>query len=184
MRGFKLFALVLSLGVAAMLLGVEPDAPKKAAHQMGSEKVVAMSAADVKWGDAPPVLPAGAKLAVLQGDPGKAGGTYTIRLQTPDGYKLMPHWHPQTENLTILSGEFHVGMGDKFDDTKGDAMPAGGFGSMPAHMHHYAWSKGATVVQVHGIGPFQLIYVNPADDPSGMQGKKKEAKKAETKPGA
>jgi hypothetical protein len=135
-----------------------PAAAKKPMH-------VIMNEADIKWGDAPPNLPAGAKMAVLQGDPGKAG-MYTIRLKTPDGYKVPAHWHPTAEHLTTISGTFNLGTGDKLDETKTTAMAAGAFASMPAKMHHFAWCKGETEVQVSGMGPFQLNYVNPADDPS------------------
>jgi hypothetical protein len=136
----------------------EPAAAKKPMH-------VAMNEADIKWGDAPPTFPAGAKMVVLQGDPGKAG-MFTIRLKVPDGYKVAAHWHPTAENLTVISGTFNLGTGDKLDETKTTALTAGAFGSMPAKMHHYAWSKGETEVQVSAMGPFKLIYVNPADDPS------------------
>ena len=122
--------------------------------------------ASVQWGACPPSLPPGCKLAVLEGDPSKAGEEFTMRAWWPDGYKIMPHYHPMTENLTVISGTFHMGMGDKFDDTKGEKMPAGSFASMPAKMHHYAWAEGDTVVQVNAIGPFATVYVNPADDPS------------------
>jgi ChrR Cupin-like domain len=122
--------------------------------------------ASVEWGECPPNLPAGCKIAVLHGDPSKAGEEYTMRAWWPAGYKIMPHFHPQTENLTVISGTFHVGMGDKFDESKAQAMQAGAFNSMPATMHHYAWAEGETVVQVNGIGPFAMTYVNPADDPS------------------
>jgi Domain of unknown function (DUF4437) len=120
----------------------------------------------VKWGPCPPNLPAGCKIAVLHGDPSKAGEEFTMRAWWPDGYKIMPHYHPMTENLTVISGTFHMGMGDKFDSSKGKKMPAGSFTSMPAKMHHYAWAEGETVVQVNSIGPFSTVYVNPADDPS------------------
>jgi len=129
---------------------------------------VIMSESDLKWGDAPPSLPAGAKMVVLQGDPGKAG-MYTIRLKAPDGYKVAAHWHPMAEHLTVISGAFNLGTGDKLDEAKTTAMQAGAFGSMPAKMHHYAWCKGETEVQVSGMGPFQLFYVDPADDPSKMK---------------
>jgi hypothetical protein len=122
--------------------------------------------ASVQWGACPPNLPAGCKTAVMQGDPSKAGEEYTMRVWWPDGYKIMPHFHPQTENLTVISGTFHVGMGDKFDQSNAQTMAAGSFASMPATMHHYAWAEGETVVQVNGIGPFAMTYVNPADDPS------------------
>jgi ChrR-like protein with cupin domain len=120
---------------------------------------------DTKWGPPPPVFQAGAQFAVLEGDP-SAQAMYTVRLKMPDGYKIMPHWHPTTENVTVISGTFHLGTGDAFDDTKGTEMPTGAFGFVGPHMHHYAWCTGETVVQVHGMGPFKLVYINPADDPS------------------
>jgi len=125
---------------------------------------------DLKWGPAPPGLPAGAQLAVLSGDPSKAG-PFTIRLKAPDGYKIMPHWHPTDENLTVIEGTFVIGTGEKFDQSAAHEMTAGSFARMPKETRHYAWTKGETVVQVHGAGPFEIIYVNPTDDP------RKQAKK-------
>jgi Cupin domain. len=83
----------------------------------------------------------------------------------PSGYRIMPHYHPTDERVTVLSGTFHVGMGDKFDKAKTTAFTQDGFGLVPANMRHYAWTSGRTVVQVSGMGPFQLTYVNPADMP-------------------
>jgi quercetin dioxygenase-like cupin family protein len=119
---------------------------------------------EVSWGPGPDFLPPGAKLAVLQGDPGKPG-LFTLRLALPDGYMIPAHSHPTVENVTVIAGEFHAGMGDKLDTAKGLVLPAGSFASMPANMNHYAWAKGTTVVQVHGQGPFAVNYVNAADDP-------------------
>ena len=107
----------------------------------------------------------GAKMAVLQGDPSKAG-VYTVRLKAGDGYKIAPHFHPTTENVTVISGVFNIGAGDKMDTASTTALVPGGFASLPAKMHHYAWFKGETEVQVHGVGPFKLTYVNPKDDPT------------------
>jgi anti-sigma factor ChrR (cupin superfamily) len=137
--------------------GSKASAPKPPDH-------VALTPADMKWGDGPPSLAAGAKLAVLEGDPGKAQA-FTIRLRVPDGYKVAPHWHPTTEHVTVISGTFHIAMGDKFDDTKGTTLGAGSFAYMRPKMHHYAWFTGESEIQIHGIGPFALNYVNPADDP-------------------
>jgi hypothetical protein len=117
------------------------------------------------WGPAPAVFPAGARLMVLAGDPGKPG-EYTVRLEMPDGYRVAPHWHPTDENVTVISGTFLVGMGDTLKTTGLMSLPAGGFVVAGATMHHFAIAKGKTVVQVHGIGPFALTYVNPADDPT------------------
>ena len=120
---------------------------------------------EIQWMDAPPVFPAGAKMAVLQGDPNKPG-PFTVRLKVGDGYKVAPHWHPTAENLTIISGTFNLGTGDTADASKTTALTAGAFATMPAEMRHFAWAKGATVVQIHSEGPFKLIYVNPKDDPT------------------
>lgn len=142
-------------------------------HDMGaaatpavmSSPMVVTPAANIKWGDVPPFLPKGAKLAVLVGDPSKPE-PFTVRLQMPDGYKIAPHTHPNDEHVTVLSGTFRAAMGDKWDDKAlGDFAP-GSYANMAAGMAHYAAAKGATVVQVHGVGPFVVNYVNPADDPS------------------
>ncbi len=119
---------------------------------------------EVKWADAPPVLPPGAKAAVLEGNPGKEG-PFVLRVRMPDGYRIPPHTHPKPERVTVLSGTFYIGMGDKFDPEKGRAMPAGSFGTWPAGMKHFVWAKGETVIQLHGTGPWSLTYVNPEDDP-------------------
>ncbi|MEJ0020350.1 MAG: cupin domain-containing protein [Acetobacteraceae bacterium] len=119
----------------------------------------------VKWGPAPPVLPAGAQLAVIAGDPSKPG-PFVLRLRMPADYRIAAHHHPTIENVTVLAGSFHAGMGDRLDRDKGSALQPGGFVSLPANMNHYAWTAAETIVQVHGDGPFQLVYVDPADDPT------------------
>lgn len=162
----KSFLVLLLIGS----LGVAQTARHKAAAKGQSTKAGAHAATittpdSIKWGDAPPVLNPGAQLAVLAGNPNGAG-LYVVRLKMPDGYKIMPHWHPTQENVTVVSGEFHVAMGDKFEEAGMQALPAGSFAPVPPRAHHYAVAKGETVVQVHGMGPFKLIYVNPSDDPS------------------
>ncbi len=124
-----------------------------------------LNADGLRWGDVPPVLPRGAQLAVVSGDPGK-DGLYVVRIKMPPGYKIPAHHHPTTEYVTVLSGNFHIGMGDKLDESSGQELRAGGFAEAPAGMNHYAWATSETVVQVHGQGPFAITYVNPADDPS------------------
>jgi quercetin dioxygenase-like cupin family protein len=118
----------------------------------------------LKWGPAPDAFANGGQIAVIAGDPSKSG-PYVLRFKMPNGYKIAPHFHPTTENVTVISGTFHVGSGDKFDPKSGTALKAGGFLLMPANMHHYAWTSGSTVIQVHGDGPFQITYINAADDP-------------------
>ena len=119
---------------------------------------------DLKWMPVPNAFPKGAQLAVISGDPFK-DGLYVVRLKMPKGYTVPAHNHPTSEFVTVLSGNFHIGMGDKLDKKKGLVLTAGGFGEAPAKMNHYAWATSETVVQVHGQGPFAISYANPADDP-------------------
>ena len=127
-----------------------------------------VQANEIKWGPAPPVLPAGAKLAVLSGDPAGTG-LVTIRLKMPAGYKIPPHWHPTDEHVTVISGSLALGMGDVLDEEKSKVLKPGGYGVAQANMHHFAWTKTGAVVQVHLMGPFKITYVNPADDPSNKK---------------
>jgi len=156
----------LMLLTAAMLLclGATPAAAQEAA--MGDMTMINPSA--LKWVDAPPSLPRGAKLAVLYGDPGK-DGPYVIRLKAPGGYKVPPHWHTQTENLTVISGTLYLGSGDAMDMSAAHPLKTGGFHNLPGGMHHYAFTKTTTVVQIHGTGPLDVKYVNPQDDLSAKQ---------------
>jgi len=121
---------------------------------------------EVKWGPAPPVVESAAQFAVLEGDPTASSGEYTIRLKMPSGFKIAPHWHPKRENVTVISGTFMVGMGDKFDQSKMMSFPAGSFAYLDPDMHHYAMAEDEVIVQVHGMSPLQFNYVNPQDDPS------------------
>ena len=125
---------------------------------------VAVSADQLKWGPAPPAVPKGAQIAILAGDPSK-DGLYVYRVKVPAGYKVPPHIHPNDENVTVISGTFNVGMGGTFDEKNGQALKAGGFMHMPKGMQHFAWSTDETIIQLHGMGPQGIIYVNPADDP-------------------
>lgn len=121
-------------------------------------------AAEVKWQEGPPALNKGARMAILEGDPTKEG-LFTIRLRLPDGFSIQPHFHSQVEHVTVLSGAFNLGMGEKFDKSAAREMPTGTFGFWPAGMKHFAWAKGDTVLQVHGTGPWTITYINAADDP-------------------
>ena len=120
----------------------------------------------IQFGPVPPFVPPGAQLAVLEGDPTAPSGDYTVRLKMPDGYKIPPHWHPKRENVTVISGNFKVGMGDSWDDGKMMTFAPGSFAYLDPDMHHYAMASGPAIVQVHGMSPLQFNYVNPGDDPS------------------
>lgn len=124
-----------------------------------------VNSADLKWGPAPAVFPAGAQMAVLSGDPGKAG-VFVVRLKMPAGYKIPAHHHPTDEYVTVISGDLSLGMGDKLDPAKAAKLAPGGFAMAGAKMNHFALSTGGAVVQVSAEGPFGMTYVNPADDPT------------------
>jgi len=157
----KLFiALVIfgTLGVAGHMVTV-------AAHP-GAHDKNAFTPETIPWGPPPPFVAPGAQLAVIEGNPAASTGDFTVRLKMPDGYRIAPHWHPQRENVTVISGTFKVGMGDTFDKDKMGSFPAGSFAYLDPDMHHYAMASGEVIVQIHGSAPLQLNYVNPADDPS------------------
>lgn len=147
------------LGAATVAAQVAAKPPMPTSKEMGI-----YSPTEIKWKDGPASLPAGAKLAVLEGDPAKEG-SFVMRLWLPDGFRIQPHWHPKTERVTVVSGSFNLGMGETFDPSATREMTAGTFGFWPAGMRHFAWTKGETILQVHGVGPWTITYVNPAHDP-------------------
>jgi len=117
-----------------------------------------------KWGPAPPMLPPGAEIAVLAGDPTKAV-PYTIRLKFPANYDIPAHSHPSDENVAVVSGELFMGMGAKLDKRGGLGLRVGGFALMPAYANHFAYTRSETTIVLYGQGPVEFKYVNPADDP-------------------
>ena len=126
-----LFSAVLAfLAVAVAAQEKESSKPKGSSQAAAAVEHKIVSPAELKWGDAPPGLPPGAKMAVLDGDP-TTKGSFTVRLQAPDGYKVPPHTHPTTERITVLSGTFYLGMGDKFDEAAGREMAVGSFAVLP-----------------------------------------------------
>lgn len=125
--------------------------------------------ADLKWEAGPPSLPPGAKQALIEGNP-KEAGPFTLRLDLPPNYKVSPHWHPVIEHVTVISGVFHMGHGEVFDTAKGMALPAGSMAIMAIGTRHFAWTeKQGAIIQLHGMGPWGITYVNPADDPRKKQ---------------
>ena len=144
------FVLCLAACVSISLFTVTSAAPAP-----GAPIIVRPDA--VKW--TPVKGMTGLQSAVIYGDPRKAGSEYTVRYQAADGFKFPPHWHPMSEQVTVLSGTFLVGIGDKMNPAKMVTLPAGSLVWVPAKLHHYAWSKGVTVLEVHGIGPDQMTMV-------------------------
>ncbi len=157
----SIWAILTAALALAVWAGVRAGGDKGHGADMGHVKV---RPADLKWGPAPPSLPAGAEFAVLAGDPTKSG-QFVIRAKMPDGYRVPPHWHPTDENVTVISGTLMVGKGEKLSKSASEPLPAGSYMRMPKTMRHFAWAKGETVIQVHGEGPFVINYVNAADDP-------------------
>jgi quercetin dioxygenase-like cupin family protein len=117
----------------------------------------------ISWGPAPPSLPPGAQAAILMGNPGKAG-PFVLRLKFPDGFVIPPHRHSKEEHVTVLAGGFAMGTGEKADPAA-KPLPPGSFVRIPAEMPHYAKAVGETIVQINGVGPFDVRYVDPKDDP-------------------
>lgn len=112
----------------------------------------------VVWKDAPASLPAGSKIAVLEGDP-KREGLFTMRVKIPAGARIMPHFHPQPERVTVLWGEARVGFGDQFNAAKTRRFPGGSFYVNPALSHHFLFFPRQTVLQITGEGPWELHYL-------------------------
>jgi quercetin dioxygenase-like cupin family protein len=142
----------------------QDTARRARARPAAAPRAIVVMADSVQWGPAPPILPAGASLSVLEGDPSRPG-VFTMRLRMPDGYRIPPHYHPVWEHVTVVSGTFKVGMGDTFDEGQMKTLSAGSFGAIPPRMRHYAMAQGETEIQLHGTGPWRLVYVNKADDP-------------------
>jgi hypothetical protein len=150
---------------------VPAKAPAKASAAAAQSPMVVESGSE-KWGDVPAAALVGMpsvelggtlRLAVIQGDPMTAGRSYTLRLSCTDGLKIAPHWHPTTENVTVVKGGAAVGMGSKWDDVALKDVPTGGFFTAGPQMKHFAQCKGDTVLQVHGIAPFVVNFVGPDD---------------------
>jgi quercetin dioxygenase-like cupin family protein len=126
-----------------------------------------MTPGDLKWGDVAS-LPKGAQIAVLEG-PLNEAKPFTFRLKFPANYQIPPHSHTAVERVTVLSGTFNMGTGDKFERSQTTALSAGGLAVMQPGTTHYAWTDQETVVQLNGVGPWTITYVNPADDPRTKQ---------------
>ena len=148
--------IALSVAVAAAGLGAPASWAQSAHHMM-------VTPADLKWADVPS-LPPGAKIAVIEG-PLNEAVPFIVRLKLPADYKVPAHWHPAIEHVTVISGTFYMGTGDKLDPSKTMPLSAGSVAIMQIKTNHFAWNKEETIIQVHGVGPWAINYVNPTDDP-------------------
>lgn len=154
-RSSILFLALLPCALAA--------APPQSADAPASTHVM-IKAAATQWGEAPPAFERGAQAAVVAGDPAQAGGLFVIRLKTPAGFRIARHWHPSDEHVTVIEGDLTLDMGEGAQKHSATFGP-GDYVLLPAQMQHAASTSGGMVVQVHGVGPFEINYVDPKDDP-------------------
>ncbi len=145
----------MTLGRAGILIAGLAASPAVYAQEPQPRS---LTPAELDWTGAPPMLPPGASMAVIE-------GSFAVRLKFPANYKIPAHWHPAKVTVTVISGTFNLGLGDKLDTTKGKPLPAGSIFEMPATIHHFGWTSEETIIQQHGIGPWGINYLNPADDP-------------------
>jgi quercetin dioxygenase-like cupin family protein len=124
--------------------------------------------ADLKWGPAPDALPSGAQMAVVSGDPGKKG-MFVVQVKMPADYAVPAHWHPTAETLKVVSGNLHYGMSDKLDLAHAKTLAAGHAMTMKAKTNHWVHAAAPATIQISGMGPFQITYVDPKDDPRGAK---------------
>jgi len=166
----KVFTVVLC-AVLSIALAKAQDAAKKSAPNRAETTATSKPAAGeafigtpdkIKWVQFAP----GIEYGPVHGNCDKPGAPCVFQLRFAAGGKIPPHWHPVDENVTVISGTFMAGMGDSYDESKMMSLPAGTYVFMPRRMHHFAGTKDGALVQVHGVGPFKINYVNPADDPS------------------
>jgi oxalate decarboxylase/phosphoglucose isomerase-like protein (cupin superfamily) len=169
----RTLVLLTLLALLTSTAGAQTKAPAKTRAAVGNQSSMLVEPGSEKWGEVPAAALVGTpsvemggtlRLAVIQGDPTKAGRTYTLRLSCTDGLKIAPHWHPTTENVTVVKGAAAVGMGSKWDDAALKDVSLGGFFSAGPQMRHFAQCKGDTILQVHGIGPFVVNFVSPDEN--------------------
>jgi hypothetical protein len=164
--------LLIIFVLVPVVAGAQTKQPAKESPARTAANSMIVEPGSEKWGDVPAAAMVGTpsvemggtvRVAVLQGDPMTAGHTYTLRLSCTDGTKIAPHWHPTTENVTVISGAAAVGMGSKWDNAALKEVPTGGFFGAGPRMKHFAECKGDTILQVHGIAPFVINFVSPDD---------------------
>lgn len=160
----KWIALIATTSLLAASAAAEEKSKSGAASKAVTAEPTIHVAENLQWGDAPPRLPAGGKLTVLDGDPG-ARGPFIARLKMPAGYKIMPHTHPAAERVTVISGTLHIATGDKLDEGAGRKLNAGDFVVFPKGSKHSAWVTEESVIQIQSEGPFDMSYVDRAHDP-------------------
>jgi anti-sigma factor ChrR (cupin superfamily) len=151
-RALVVIAVMASLSVAQQEQTANRAAPAIAKTQSSHSMVTPES---IKWS----ASGSGQWFAVISGSPNTEGSPFVIRIKLADGVKVAPHWHPVDEHITVITGAFYMGMGEKFNESTAKEMTAGSYAFMPKEMRHFAWTKGETIVQIHGVGPFKTYWV-------------------------
>lgn len=152
--------------IASILLAISHSvvAGEQKIDRMTAEKMESFTSQKMKWNDEP-ILPKGAKSALLIGDPAKPG-VFIVRLKFPPNYQIPAHTHPYAEVITVLSGQLGNGMGEKFDKSNGEILNAGDSFVLPAGHAHYVWTNDQeTIVELIATGPWDIRYIDPKDDP-------------------
>ncbi len=148
----------LCLGFTSLIAQEDNKIKNENAHVM-------ITPEELVWIDGPDGLPSGAKMVVLEGNPSQPG-PFTLRIKIPANYKIPAHWHPAIEHVTVLQGTLFMGDGDKLDESKGKKLSAGSYAVMQVNTHHFAWTGAdEAIIQLHGVGPWGITYINPLDDP-------------------
>jgi quercetin dioxygenase-like cupin family protein len=155
--GMSRSAAILAAGAFMAPVALAPSAVAQDDH-------VLIRSDAFEYAPGPASLDEGAEYAVLYGDPG-GDGVFAMRLKLPDGFHIAPHHHSQPEIVTVISGTFHIGMGEDADRDEATALEPGGFFAYPPGMVHYAYAEGETVIQLNSTGPWTITYVNNEDDP-------------------
>lgn len=151
---------LFTIGILMILIsGTKVLAQDKDMHMKHGTDHIMINEDELKWVDGPEALPKGLKIAVLEGNPHEAG-PFTMRLKFPENYEVQPHWHPAIEHLSVLDGSFYMGTGETFNREKATLLEEGAFAVMPAKFVHYAFTKEGATIQLHGMGPWAIYFVN------------------------
>jgi quercetin dioxygenase-like cupin family protein len=163
MKWNLLIGTILSVFIAADL-SMAQEHERVPITDDGPEHHLIYPAGEIEWQDAPASLEPGGKVAILEGNPSEAG-VFTMRIRMPDGYYISPHWHPNVERVTVISGNFLLGSGDRMDREATERLKPGSYTSMPPGMRHFAIADGETVIQLTSVGPWIINYIHEEDDP-------------------
>jgi hypothetical protein len=154
-------SLIGTVGMFALCIFIIGLVPVAAQH---SGEHVMINPEEMEWKDGPASLEAGAQYTLIEGD-WTQEGPFTARLKLPAGFTISPHTHPAIEHVTVIKGSFHMGSGRTFNRERAKQLTVGGFAVMPIDYAHFAFTTEETIIQLHGIGPWGINYVNEEDDP-------------------